>query len=110
MNPAKKPMNAPQGWRNPITATPGQVQQNVVAAQLLPSRGDLSAVRLVQQRTLKQSQIARLTPVQVTPDGAIWDGHHAIRVAAESNATVDVLVVPASAPPMGLMILQLPVR
>ena len=103
-------MSAPPGWRNPIAAFLGQVQQGVDAAQLPPSRGDLSRLRLAQQQQLYQSKTARHTPIQVTTDGVIWDGHHAVRVAAEQGAMVDLLVVPAVVPPSGLTILQLPVR
>ena len=103
-------MNAPPGWRNPITVLSGQVQQGVDAAQLLPSRRELSRIRLAKQQQLFQSQTPRHTPIQVSTDGVIWDGHHAVRVAAKQGATVDVLVVPGVIPPSGLTILQLPVR
>jgi hypothetical protein len=103
-------MNPPQGWHNPITETPGRVQRAVDATQLLPSRTDLSQARLAQQRALFLAGTPRRTPIQVTPDGVIWDGHHAVRVAAERGETVDVLVVPAQVPSSGMTILQLPVR
>jgi hypothetical protein len=100
----------PPGWRNPIVVPPGQVQQGVDATQLLPSRADLSQTRLARQRALVQAGVPRQTPVQVTPAGVIWDGHHAVRVAAERGGTIDVLVVAAVVPPSGMTILQLPVR
>jgi hypothetical protein len=46
----------------------------------------------------------------VTTEGVIWDGHHAVRVAAENGETVDVRVVALLESPSGLTILQLPVR
>jgi hypothetical protein len=103
-------MNPPAGWRNPITETPGRVQKGVDAAQLLASRTDLDPSRLARQRALIQAGTPRLTPIQATTDGVIWDGHHAVRAAAERGETVDVLVVAALVPPTGLTILQLPVR
>ena len=89
---------------------PGQMQLGVNAAQLLPSRPDLLQSRLAQQRVLYQMRTPRWTPIQVTAAGVIWDGHHALRIAAEDGALVEVLVVPGSIPPSGLTILQLPVR
>jgi hypothetical protein len=103
-------MASPTGWYNPITVPPGQVQSGVDARLLLPSRGDLIQARLDAQRALRQAGTPRSTPIQVTPDGVIWDGHHAIRVAAESATTVDVLVVPIAVPSVGKTILQLPAR
>jgi hypothetical protein len=103
-------MKPPPGWQNPITAAPGQVQHGVDAAQLLPSRSDLSRLRLAQQRALAHANTPRWTPIQVTADGVIWDGHHAVRVAAEQGTIVAVVIVPGSVPPSGLTILQLPVR
>jgi hypothetical protein len=71
---------------------------------------DLDGARLALQRQLLTTGTPRLTPIQVTPEGVIWDGHHAVRVAAEAGLTVAVRVVPASVPWSGLSILQLPVR
>jgi hypothetical protein len=103
-------MTAPAGWHNPITAAPGQTQRGVDARQLLPSRSDLIQVRLDVQRALMQAGTPRYTPIQVTPDGVVWDGHHAVRAAAEAGRAVDILVVAQVAAPSGLTILQLPVR
>ena len=103
-------MNLPPGWVNPIQVVPGQVQMGIEAASLLPSRTDLSRHRLDAQRLLYRSQTDRHTAIQVTVDGVIWDGHHAVRVAAEDNAFVDVLVVSVIEAWSGLSILQLPVR
>jgi hypothetical protein len=103
-------MNPPSGWTNPIRVSAGQMQAGISAADLLPSRGDLMRVRLDQQRLLRRSQIARHTPIQVTVDGVIWDGHHAVRVAAEEGARVDVLVLSVAVAWSGKTTLQLPVR
>jgi hypothetical protein len=100
----------PPGWQSPITASPGQVQHGVDARSLLPSRIDLEQSRLDFQSALRQAGTPRSTPIRVTTEGVIWDGHHAVRVAAERGETVDVRVVPLLVPPSGLTILQLPVR
>lgn len=97
------------GWQNPITASPGQTQTGVDARLLLPGRPDLIRVRLEFQRTLQQSGQKRHTPIQVTRGGVIWDGHHAVRAAAEAGATVDVLVVAVDVPATASSILDLPV-
>lgn len=103
-------MNPPPGWSNPIRVSAGQVQAGIDAIALLPSRGDLLRFQLDHQRLLRRSQIARYTPIKVTVDGIIWDGHHAVRVAAEEGTQVDVLVVLDVAAWSGKTILQLPVR
>jgi hypothetical protein len=103
-------MTPPAGWQNPITATPGQLQQGVDARLLLPSRSELVQSRLTFQRALLQAGKQRFTPIEVTPDGVIWDGHHAVRAAAEKEQTVTVLIVDDTVPPAGPTILQLPVR
>jgi hypothetical protein len=100
----------PPGWQSPVSARPGQVQKGVDARLLLPSRIDLEQSRLDLQTALRQTGTPRLTPIRVTTEGVIWDGHHAVRLAAESGETVDVRVVPLLVPPSGLTILQLPVR
>jgi hypothetical protein len=103
-------MSVPPGWQNPISATAGQTQLGLDAALLLPSRDELFKERLDFQRGLLRSKQQRLTPIQVTPDGVIWDGHHAVRAAAEGGQTVTVLVIDERIPPAGPTILQLPVR
>jgi hypothetical protein len=103
-------MNPPPGWTNPIRVSPGQMQAGIDAVSLLPSRSDLTRVRLNAQRILRRSRIARYTPIKVTVDGVIWDGHHAVRVAAEEGAQVEVLIVTVVEAWSGLTILQLPVR
>jgi hypothetical protein len=77
---------------------------------LLPSRLDLVRERLDFQRQLLQAGRPRRTPIQVTAEGVIWDGHHGARAAAERGLKVDVLVVAQQVPPSGLTLLQLPVR
>jgi hypothetical protein len=100
----------PPGWQSPVSAAPGQVQQGVDARSLLPSRIDLEQGRLALQSALRQAGTPRSTPILVTTEGVIWDGHHAVRLAAENGETVDVRVVSLLVPPSGLTILQLPVR
>src|SRR5437588_6379860 len=78
-------MILPAGWQNPITVAPGQVQTGVDARLLLPGRHDLERVRLEFQRSLQQSGRRRYTPIKVTRGGVIWDGHHAVRAAAEAG-------------------------
>lgn len=103
-------MATPPGWSNPILVPPGQMQHGLDANLLLPSRTDLVQSRLDIQRMLRQTHTARSTPIKIGPDGVIWDGHHAVRLAAEAGETVDVFVVPYSDPGSGLTILQLPIR
>jgi hypothetical protein len=86
-------MTFPANWRNTITALPGQFQSNVDPVTLLPSRLDLSQVRLDIQKALVDAGTERSTPIQVTLDGVIWDGHHAVRIAAESGIVLTVQVV-----------------
>jgi hypothetical protein len=100
----------PPCWQSPVSARPGQVQVGVDARSLLPSRIDLEQWQLDVQSALRQAGTPRSTPIQVTTEGVIWDGHHAVRVAAERGETVEVRVIPMLAPPSGLTILQLVVR
>jgi hypothetical protein len=85
--------NLPRDWQNPITVSPGQLQLGVDPLKLLPSRVDLSRTRLDIQQALQDADIERGTPVEVTTDGVIWDGHHAVRAAAEKGKMVTVKVV-----------------
>lgn len=103
-------MTFPPGWQSPITAQPGQIQVGVDACSLLPSRIDLEQARLDVQAGLRQTGTPRSTPILATSEGVIWDGHHAVRLAAENGETVDVRVVAVLESPSGLTILQLPVR
>jgi hypothetical protein len=100
----------PPAWQSPITVPPGQVQVGVNACSLLPSRIDLEQARLDVQAALRRTGTPRSTPILVTIEGVIWDGHHAVRLAAENGETIDVRVVALLGPPSGLTILQLPVR
>jgi hypothetical protein len=102
-------MNPPTNWQNPITASPGQLQPNVDPRLLLPGRHDLSRVRLDIQQALLDAGTERSTAIEVTPDGVIWDGHHAVRIAAEKGVLVTVKVVNARANPTASSILDLPV-
>src|SRR5690606_28849704 len=83
---------SPSGWRNPITVAEGEQQRGVPAADLLPSRRDLWQVRIDHQLQLIRGGKSRWTPVVVTPQGVIVDGHHAVRAAADAGLNVDVVV------------------
>jgi hypothetical protein len=93
---------------NPITAQPGHLQANVDPLLLLPSRSDLSKIRLDMQQALLDAGIDRSTPIEVTPDGVIWDGHHAVRIAAEKGRLVTVKVVNVKLHPTASSIMNLP--
>jgi hypothetical protein len=49
-------------------------------------------------------------PIKVTKDGKIYDGHHRVRIAAESGKPVDVVVVNGTIGGPGGTILDLPIR
>jgi hypothetical protein len=102
-------MPIPTNWQNPITASPGQLQPGVDPLSLLPSRPDLSQVRLDIQQELVDAGSERHTPIQVTVGGVIWDGHHAIRIAAEQRREVTVKVVNQKMKPTAASIMDLPV-
>jgi len=100
-------MTVPPGWQSPITAQPGQTQQGVDPLRLLPARRSLQRIRLDAQRALLLAGTPRTTPITVTRDGVIWDGHHAVRAAAEEARLVDVLIVDLRATPVAASILNL---
>jgi hypothetical protein len=54
--------------------------------------------------------VTRFTPIQINLEGIIWDGHHAVRAAAEKGRLIDVLVVDQPLVASGTPILALPVR
>ena len=58
----------------------------------------LDATRLAAQMELLRTGTARHTPIMVTPEGVIVDGHHAVRAAAELGRTVDVEIVALEVP------------
>ncbi len=103
-------MSPPPGWKNPITVAPGQTQAGIDPRLLLPARKDLIRARLELQRSLISSGQPRLSPILVTPDGVIYDGHHAVRAAAEEGISVEVVVVDDRIPAAGPAITDLPVR
>jgi precorrin isomerase len=103
-------MIPPAGWLNPITTQSGLSQVGVDPLRLLPSRLDLTQRRLDLQRALRATGQPRFSPILVTTDGVIYDGHHAVRVAAEDGITVDVKVVADSVPASAACILDLPVH
>jgi hypothetical protein len=100
----------PQGWQNPIHVGPGQIQTGVDPNSLLPGRMYLLRTRLEFQRALIKAGKDRYTPIQVTTEGVIFDGNHAVRAAAEENRLVDVLVVPYAHLAKAGSVLDLPVR
>jgi hypothetical protein len=71
---------------------------------------DLEQRRLDLQADLRRAGTPRASPIRVTTEGVIWDGHHAVRLAAERGEKLDVLVVPVRVAPSGVAILELPVR
>jgi hypothetical protein len=101
-------MSAPDPPSNPIQAKPGDVQHDVDPALLLPGRADLSRKRLEFQRSLIRSNRERFTPIQVSRNGVIIDGHHYVRAAAEEGRRVDVFVSPLPAVSKAGSILDLP--
>jgi hypothetical protein len=103
-------MAIPANWQSPITASVGQFQTGVNPLQLLPSRTDVFQVRLDMQAALLDAGIGRHTPIKVSLDGVIWDGHHLVRVAAERRIDVTVQVVKQRVQPSASSILDLPVR
>ena len=103
-------MPIPPDWTNPIHVVAGATQVHVDPTRLLPSRPDLWRSRLEAQRRLLLAGIPRITPILVTRDGIIYDGHHAVRAAAEASRTVDVQVTDATAAAVGLTILEMGVR
>ncbi len=102
-------VNLPANWQNPMTVSPGQLQSDVNPLQLLPSRADLSQMRLDIQQALRDAGIERGTPIEVTADGVIWDGHHAVRVAGATGKLVTVKVVAVRLNPTAASIMDLPV-
>src|SRR4051794_30465475 len=98
-------MAIPANWQNPINVQPGQTQ-TVAAALLLPSRHNLVRLRLEFQKQLRDTGTARLSAVEVTQDGVIWDGHHAVRAFAERNMDVEVLVTSETVKAAGMSILD----
>jgi hypothetical protein len=95
---------------SPISAPVGQMQEGVDPMRLQPAREDLVRSRLEYQRTLLLKGLPRLTPIQVSREGVIADGHHAIRAAAEQGNTVSVLVSALTIGGRPGSIMDLPVR
>ncbi len=103
-------MDPPPGWTNPIVAVPGQFQRGIDPTRLRPSRRDLEETRLDAQRALLLANRPRATPILVSTDGVIFDGHHAARVAAEEGRPVDIMVTSMPVIATAATILELPVR
>jgi len=103
-------MSLPDDWQNPISAVPGQTQQYVDSALLRPGRRDLVRSRLEYQRGLIKGGQARFTPIQVSREGVIIDGHHYVRAATEERRMIEVLVTSLSVAAIADSILDLPLR
>jgi hypothetical protein len=103
-------MDGSDEWENPITGPPGQIQVGVDPNRLRPSRDDLILSRLNLQRHLLLSRRQRYTPIVVSKDAIIIDGHHAVRAAAEDGQSVEVLVRDFPIVTRGDSILDLPLR
>src|SRR5262245_9906753 len=103
-------MSTPSDCENPITGLPGKIQSGVDPNRLRPSRDGLVGRRLNVQRQLLLSGQQRFTPIVVSRDGVIIDGHHAVRAAAEGSLMVDVLVRDFPVTARGDSILALPLR
>jgi len=95
---------------NPIVVVLGEHQHGIDPQSLKPSRPDLIALWLEYQRSLIRSGRRRFTPILVTIDGVIIDGHHAVHAAAEEAVTVDVMVSDLPVKGMQVAILDLPLR
>jgi hypothetical protein len=102
-------VDSPTPWQNPINTRPGGTQTSVDARTLRPARTDLSAARLRFQRQLLLSGQKRFTPILVSPEGVIIDGHHAVRAAAEEGRMIDVVISALVVPAQGDSILDLSV-
>lgn len=103
-------MSSQDAWQNPITAQPGQLQPDIDPASLRPPRSDLIRSRLEFQRNLIRTNKTRYTPIQVSQDGVIIDGHHYARAAAEEGQLVEALVSGLFAAPVASSVLELPLR
>jgi hypothetical protein len=103
-------MGSSGGWQNPITVNPGEVQLGVDPARLRPSRDDLNRTRFEFQRVLLQSGRPRLTKIQVSREGVIVDGHHAVQAAVEEGLPIDVEVSTLVVTSQADSILDLPIR
>jgi hypothetical protein len=92
-------MDNPPAWQNPINTSPRLTQTSIDPRTLRPGRTDLSATRLRFQRQLLLSGQPRFTPILVSPEGVIIDGHHAVRAAAEEGRLIDVMIALLSSLP-----------
>jgi hypothetical protein len=103
-------MELPGNRPNPISGSPGQIQKGVDPKMLRPTRKDLIASRLEFQRQLLLSDQSRFTPIIVSQEGVIIDGHHAVRAAAEEGRTLDVMISTLLANARSDSILDLPLE
>ena len=73
-------------WLNPISGSPGQIQNRVDPKMLRPSRDDLIVARLKFQRQLLLSGQVRFTPIIADPgEGVIIDWPSWKKVAARKK-------------------------
>ena len=75
---------------------------------LTAGRANLVRSRLQRQRRLDDAGIARWTPIEVTRKGVVYDGNHAVRVAAERGRNVVAVVTDKEGDSCG-SIMNLPV-
>jgi len=100
---AGKPFDA--GQAQPLTWMTG------VEPKSLRARSDKNVLlqsRLQRQRDLQTQGKERETPIWVSPEGIVQDGHHACRAAIEFGEAVDIVVSPLPDSP-GLPIEMLPI-
>jgi len=90
--------------------TPGETTTCDPCSLMSGDQRSLDPTRLEDQKNLLRSGIQRITPIKVTVDGVINDGHHGARAACDLKIpSVPVLVVPGTITP-GVPIGQLPIR
>jgi len=96
-------------WRNPVTASAGQIQSIEASLLRAGQQTSLDFGRLEAQRALIRNGIERNSLIEVNLQGAVLDGHHGGRAAAEAGRYVDVLVRDVPLEP-GLPLKKLPIR
>jgi hypothetical protein len=108
-SPEATPLGTP---KNPITASPGQTQTVDPKSLLAGQRATLVQGRLDVQAKLQQQNIPRNGgPPVVYQNGVLYDGHHAVRAAADRGATITVKVMPGSGSSVtGKPVTELPVH
>jgi hypothetical protein len=83
----------PQGVPfDPSLAIPGAVLRGIDPASLQAGRNRLERWRLELQFRLQQQGVPRHTMITVSTDGIVYDGNHAVRVAIDRGAAVDIVI------------------